>query len=351
MCVFWLLLFIYGIIRMTDSFNKINKKVLHISFHTGCQNDIQYMCDRLGLELTFMEFNDGTRGKYNIGRDRAQRVWDTHKDYFNSFDIVITSDTAPISRVFLQNNFQKKLIIWICNRFDYYDSATLDCNFPDNDYYELIRSIKNRNNVSIIGYTPFENFYCSLKNLDIGNDVIKPIGKVSSVYELSNETNISHKTEQFFVPSYHNDTIMMNLQNKLTELGISAYCGRYNGPLDLKSYKGIIHIPYAWSNLALFENLQNNLIYFIPSKRFLIEISKTYNNFWFQDNQYINTHLQLCEWYCDDLSNVLIYFDSWNDLINKVNTIDYTKQKEIISNFCKMHTERELKKWYSIINI
>ena len=324
-------------------------KVLHISFHRGCQNDIEYICNIFGFNLSFMAFDDGTNGKYNIGKERAQLYWDKHKDYFNSFDIIITSDTAPISRVFLQNNFQKKLIIWICNRIDYYDAASLDCNFPDNEYYHLINSAKNNVNVSIIGYTAFENYYCTLKHLNVGNKVIKPIGKVSSTYTLLNETNIEHKKEQFFVPYYHNDTIMINLKDKLLELGIPAYSGKYNGPLDLKGYKGIIHIPYAWSNLALFENLQNNLIYFIPSQKFLIELKKDKDFFW--SPPYIENKLYMSEWYCEELTNIIVYFDNWDDLINKINTIDYINQKNMILNFCKIHTENELKKWQEILNI
>ena len=34
-------------------------KVLHISFHRGCQNDIEYISKKLNFELTFMECNDG----------------------------------------------------------------------------------------------------------------------------------------------------------------------------------------------------------------------------------------------------------------------------------------------------
>ena len=86
---------------------------LHISFHKGCHNDLQYISNKLNVNIEFMEFNDGTKGKYNIGHDRAKKYWDKHKEYFNRFDGIITSDTAPISRVFLQNNWTKKLIIWI----------------------------------------------------------------------------------------------------------------------------------------------------------------------------------------------------------------------------------------------
>ena len=87
-------------------------KVLHISFHKGCQNDIEYIAKKLNFELTFMEYDDGISiglDKYNVTHEKATSSWNKHKDYYNSFDVIITSDTAPISRIFLQNNFQKKI--------------------------------------------------------------------------------------------------------------------------------------------------------------------------------------------------------------------------------------------------
>ena len=33
---------------------------------------------------------------YNVGHERAQNIWNKHKDYFNQFDAIITSDTAPL---------------------------------------------------------------------------------------------------------------------------------------------------------------------------------------------------------------------------------------------------------------
>ena len=89
-------------------------KVLHISFHHGCQNDIEYISERLGFELEFMKFTDGVTNNnelYNITRERAQNSWDNYKDYYNKFDCIITSDTAPISRVFLQNHIHLRRCI------------------------------------------------------------------------------------------------------------------------------------------------------------------------------------------------------------------------------------------------
>ena len=325
-------------------------KVLHLSFHQGCQNDIQYISEKLGFELEFMTFTDGVTKDneiYNITKERAQIAWDNYKDYYNKFDCIITSDSAPISRVFLQNNWSKKLIIWICNRFDYCHGS--NSGFPDEEYYELIRSVKNRKNVEIIGYTDFENYYANyIRNCDIGFNIIKPIGVLSSNNQNYTSTIVENKEETFFVGPYHNDNIMMDLASKLKELNIPVYQGRYNGPKDLSEFKGIVHIPYAWSNLALFEAINLGIIYFIPSFEFIKKISIK-NNFWFQDFQFFNDNLKLSEWYCKENNDIFIYFDSWEDLVVKTKNTNFKEKKQIILELGEKFKKNKLEKWKNII--
>lgn len=320
---------------------------LHISFHRGCHNDLKYISDQLNIKIEFMEFNDGTKGKYNIGHERAEKYWNKHKDYFNTFDGVITSDTSPISRVFLQNNWSKKLIIWINNRFDYHDAATLDCEFPDKEYYELFKNAVNKKNIYIIGYTEFENFYCkNIRNIDIGDFVIKPIG-FPSIYNNFIKTKVDNIQDTVFVGSYHNDNIMMNLSKKIKELDILVYNGRFNGPLDLARFKGVVHIPYAWSNYAFFEAIQNNIIYFIPSKDFFMELKKDKDFFW--SPPYRDENIELSEWYNPNNKDLLVYFNSWIDLKIKILSTNYKKKKEILETYAQKHTKEMLSLWKQIL--
>jgi hypothetical protein len=328
-------------------------KVLHLSFHNGCKNDIEYVCKELKLDLTFKEFNDGMsigNDKYNITHEKAATAWKKYKNFYEEFDCIITSDTAPISRVFLQNNWKKKLIIWVCNRFDYAHQPDAEkIGFPDQEYYDLMNDVKNRENVHIIGYTPFENFYANkVRNLDIGNKVIKPIGK--NMYEAYTSTIIENKAHTFIVGPYHNDNIMMNLRETVESLDIKVFNGRYNGPLDLAEFAGVIHIPYAWSNLALFEATQLGIIYFLPSLKFFKELSKK-DNFWHQNMEYFNDYLHLSEWYCDEHKDIFVYFDSWEDLKNKTNNTDFKLQKNIINDFAIEFKKKNINKWISILKI
>jgi hypothetical protein len=323
-------------------------KILHISFHNGCHNEITFVMDKLKHKLFFLPFDDGTKGKYNIGHERAEKYWNEHKDYFNKFDLIITSDTAPISRVFLQNGWTKPLIIWINNRFDYTDQATNDCNFPDDEYYNLFREAVNMENVKIIGYTEFENYYCrEIRGIDIGNNVIKPIGCVSDVYNNKNLTKIEFKSDTVFVGPYHNDNIMMNLTNKLKELNIPVYNGRFNGPYDLAEFRCVVHIPYAWSNYSLFEGIQSGIVYFIPSKDFLIKLKKDKDFFW--SPPYSDDNLHLAEWYNDENKDCFVYFRNWDDLKIKIFTTNYVKKKEYLKKFGEEHKNKMLELWSQLI--
>jgi hypothetical protein len=317
--------------------------VLHLSFHKGCQKVIDYVCEKLNINCDFMEFDDGVTkndAKYNIGKERAKKCWDKYMNIFYKYDLIIISDTTPISRVFLQHNFEKRVIIWVCNRFDYADQATNDCNFPDVDYYHLIRSIPSRQNVTIISNTPFENYYARhFKNVDIGKLVIKPCNKMNE--------NICEKIDKFYVVPYHNETNFMNLSLKLKDLGIDSYCGRYDLDSDLMRYKGIIHLPYAWSTIALFERIGLGMIHFIPSLNFFLTLHNL-PNYWFQTS-FTFQSIKLSEWYCDENRDLFVFFDSWEDLVQKINHTDYDEKRKTILKIAKAHEENQLNLWKNII--
>ena len=330
----------------------IYMKVLHISFHRGCQNDIEYIAKQLNFELTYMIYQcdlSTENNKYNITHEKANHQWAKYKEYYNSFDVIITSDTAPISRIFLQNHFEKKVIIWICNRFDYADGGPTP-QFPDQEYYDLINGAKHQPNVHIIGYTAFENYYANhIKRLSIGNDVIKPIGKIGTLYENYIPTNVDNKSKIYIVGLYHNDNIMMNLREKVESLGIRVYNGRYDGPKDLAEFAGMIHIPYAWSNLALFEAIQMEVPYFIPSLTFIKQLAKNPKINFFWSPPLILDMLHLSEWYCDEMKDIFIYFDSWDDLQHKILSFDREAHKKKLREFGDLHDAKMLQLWKEIL--
>ena len=335
-----------------------NLRVLHLTFHKGCANEFAAVAKKLGISVDtwFMHelsptFLDGVSSGsviYNIGHERAERIWNLHKDSFLKYDVIVTSDTAALSRIFIQNNFPKPLIIWVCNRFDYFDAQTLDCDFPDAEYYELFKKASSSSNVKMVAYTEFEHFYAKAKGVDLGTLTITPSGMHmgSETRQCRNSFIPSNlqKENVFFLPPYYND---MNIEKFYKTLDIPCYCGRYNGPFDLQGFKGIIHLPYAWSNLALFENIALGIPMFIPSESFLKELLGR-GNYSFQDPSFVKRVLSLSEWYDPTHEEIFVYFDSWQDLQYKIQSLDYEKQKTRILEFSKKLQEDTLIKWCSV---
>ena len=318
-------------------------KILHLSFHLGCAAELQYVADKLGHELITRIFDDGTAGKYNVGHDRAAKYYSSNVEYFKTFDVIVTSDTAPISRVFLQHDWPGKLVIWINNRFDYADQANNDCAFPDKEFYDLMKKAATQENVTICGYTPFENIYCRRKGIEIGDLCIKPTGGSGAAISV----NCSRK-DLVFVGSYHNDNIMMKLADKLRiDLGLSVYNGRYAGISDLATYKCVVHIPYAWSNYALFENVRAGIVTFIPSKRFFLELKKEKDFFW--SPPYRDEDLEISEWYNPENFEFFEFFDSWQELVEKISTCCTNDARQKLRELGLKHEQQQMTKWAEIL--
>jgi hypothetical protein len=350
---------LYAIVLLSISSFAFSLHVLHLSFHKGCIDEINFVAQKLNFKVTSLfipaimpgEWDGYTTGNalYNVGHERALRIWNKHKDYFNQFDAIITSDTAPLARVFLQNNYTKPLIIWICNRFDYVDNGSLDCDFPDEEYYQLLRESRYKKNVYMIPYTAFESFYAVYKNIECDDIIIQPIG--ARLFNQIGESAIPSyikKQSTFFIPPYLNDTAV-NVSQECAFLNIDTYNGRYNGPRDLQEFKGIIHIPYAWSNVAFFENTYYELPYFVPSPQFMGDLYSQ-GIAWWANGNFFKDHYLLSEWYSPQNSEIITYFDSWEDLKYKIDNTDFTALRLKIKQYAQEHLTTMLYRWNNIFN-
>ncbi len=337
-------------------------KILHIAFHKGCLNDIKSVVRTLNdqknrhkkikLESWFIH-DDTNRFEglphcgddiYNIHHLRAKRVWEKNKNYFLSFDLIITSDTAPLSRIFLENNCPVPLIIWVCNRFDYSVSRQKGVLFPDAAYYTLIQDAAFNKNVRIVSYTDYEHVYAKRKGVNIGTQVIRPIG--SNIVKASEEksslipSDINKKETLFLTPRLTTRQSKKVVQ-ECKQRGLKVWSGRYNGPDDLCGFKAVLFFPYAYSNLAVFENIQSGLVHFMPTKKFLLDLGYVWD-------QTLRKNLNWCEWYNDRYKDIFIYFDSWQDLANKVSSINYDYYSDLAKKYSVYHSKKALADWQAL---
>lgn len=342
-------------------------KVLHISHHLGCMRDHAYIYHTLGFQYEFWKFYSSL---FKITKDIANTIWNERKDYFNSFDYILTSDTAPISRIFMENinELKPKVVVWICNRFDYNMES-------DHSFYEIFNrvSINHKDKFKIIAYSDFESIYCGYKAINDVSEIITPIGinpieldiKIDSLDALNknytDDPNAKLKYNmnselynKVFIPIYGNDNHFFNLNNILSSNSIECFNGGYSHPSDLKQCKLMVTFPDAYSKLITFETIQNEIVVFLPSEDFLIQLHPTCNNsrqYWFNNpfGKLNSETIQLCEWY--RYKNCRVYFNSIEDLIFKIKTIS-VEEIEYKKRWCRIYGEEikntNLKKWRKI---
>lgn len=323
-------------------------RILHLTHHWGCHRVIKSVVKSFGFELQTQNMQ-GTN--FNIGHQRANELWEENRDYYNQFDVIVVSDTAPLSRIFLQNEYRGKLIIWIDNRFDYCDSMTNDCLFPDREYYDLFRSATQKKNVKIISSSDFETFYAAARGVSIGDNVIRPW--CFDVYtgaefpiQRRGELPVLKKENLFLIPPYHNNNLF-DLLEKCRTLGVPAHHGLYDGPEDLIGFKGLIHIPNGWSDLSPYECWEKGLVYLIPSVDFELILSAQ-PGFWFQEHRMLRSAIEKSCWFCPENYALSLHFDSWDHLGELAKNNDLLESKRrLIQSIAPTRIYHTLKKWYS----
>lgn len=329
-------------------------KILHLTYHSGCKKEIQYVFTQLGYQIDTWNFDDGetdpkTDDIYRITYERAQKCWNLHREYFEQYDAILTSDTCPLARPFLQNHWQKPLLIWVCNRFDYL--------VYDEEFRQLIRDIPNRPLVRIFSYTFIESIYGKyIRGVDWGNDyVIKPIGKNLESNHLQ-KTYVPTAEKKYYVPLYGNETNLVNLRWILDDLGFANDAFRFSHISELLGFQGIVTIPYAWSTFALFERMQLGIVVFVPSESFLMQLfnenEHPVRKWWFQDPFYLAhpERLAWSEWYCPENRDFFVYFDSWLDLKEKLLHTDYESKTAQLLKCGKAHEELVMGQWKNMVN-
>ena len=327
-------------------------KILHITYHYGCASDLNYVFKTLGHEITFF---DATCWPYTITEDIAKNIWNERKDYFQSFDIIITSDTVALSMIFLVHfeELRARLIIWICNRFNFAMDTV-------GNFIPLLQKYKDR--INIIPYIEYEKHWCSRFGLEICHDTINPLGRHAEKY-ICNESvmnrifcplNRSHQTkpdnETIFVPDYHNNKRLLPI---LINNHVSFVHGRYLDVNEIKPYKAVVTLPDAFGKFFYHEAIQHNIILLMPSTSFFDSLAKINDYGITSKNSETRDDIHVyCEYY-SKYKNCYIYYNSYEDLITKISDLDnyipeikniLQEQKEIIHSHI-------LKQWETVLAI
>lgn len=334
-------------------------RILHLSFHVGCINDLTYVFQTLGHSIDYEKMSvPGCRVTPQIAED----YWQKNVDRIQSYDAIVTSDTVALSYIFLRHIDELKphLIILNCNRFDY-------GMYSEGDFYTALRQIHKRTDkVTYIPATAFEQIWCARKNVYIYENPIPPIGKwdptntFTGKYILDDFGQIDRSAasaadvDTVFIQMYHNHTRFMKLKELLVSRGVSVANGGYNYLHEIAGFKGLVVLPDAFCKWFAYESIQNGLLVFLPTQRFLLELTGRPNYFFNIEGsggRLMPDWVNLCEWY--HYPETRIYFDSFDDMIQKIKelTPDQRGEKQRWMRFYSEAIERDtLGRWRTIMD-
>lgn len=293
------------------------KEALHISFHDGCLADVDYLFAGKDIKIKKIKIERKISSDFDITREKAFSIAPYLRGIIGDYKNVIFSDTAPLARALsvCPDLFDgKKTFHYICNRFNY---GVSDIKRYNQDFKTLLE----RKDSIFSVYTPYENYYIKKYGINIELPVIRPTG-----LGINNVIKSEHMSSDFSGNNY--GLLMPYLNEKIFSKKIthdSLYFGKYKGASELNKFNFFIHFPYAFSNYFLFELLRVGKPIYIPTISLIIKLLKSKKiNYHFQDlprrKRYLigNTKLveiiKLSEWYSNEYSSFLTYFESIDHL-------------------------------------
>jgi len=280
-------------------------KTLAIGFHGGALESLKHVLPEIETWIIPIDINEF---HYNITHERAKMLWDKHRDKFNAYDAIITTDTTPLCRIFLQGGYKGRLVIWICNRFDYADGTF---KF-DKEYYDLLYRANWMDNVRIASYSKYDRLHASRHDIFV-DELIKPAFRPT----------MNEPEGLYYIPDYQN-----NYTFKIAEkVNVKVMSGRYDAE-EMKDFKAMIHLPYHWQGVHEQHALSRCVPFYVPSKRLFFELLNA-GKYWFQDKKDCYKYIELCNFY-DKENKAVYYFDSLDEIneieIDRTSIYNYAKE-------------------------
>lgn len=312
-------------------------RILHLSFHIGCIRSINTLMKALGHTVDYKYCYPEI--PYTITETIADTLWDANKAVWNTYDLILTSDTVALSYIFLRHldEMKPKLLIWICNFFSYGMG-----DVPD--FFDRLRKISSSNTygnkVKLIPYSEFERIRCGYEKIWIREPTLWPYGivdpdaiqgrynKVSSLHIDTSGSCNNDPTKTVFIAAYTNDTDFFPFKQFLQMNEISVATGDFRTVDELKQYMCIVTLPDAFCKMFYFELLCVGLPIFVPTENFFMKLNPCATptgqyKFTYGGNVVPPQFVDMCVWY--QHPEIITFFDSFEELIQKLR--EFTPEK------------------------
>lgn len=327
----------------------------------------------------------------------AEEFWSRYGDFLDGFDGFICTYPPAFSLLYQRSN--KPIIIQAPIRYEvpYTNKPESWCSFNDylrdgidseriipvanslydKKYCELFTEREWRLIPNICGYTKTNWAPKTPKFLYSG----KPPFRFTKHYVFlswiqSAFASFSFSRRRAFRKLLMTNDVLVPFRHPLVNKG---KLGGYSWE-ELSEFQGIVMIPYNASTMSLFEHYSANIPVFIPSKRFLVELWRSYSRLgvlselsWnqvlglapqsqipfnrsvpdpnaFDSLEAVEYWLDFADFYNEDWMPHLVYFDSWEELDYKLSNTDLNNVSCKMREFNLVRRERIGRLWESTLN-
>lgn len=315
--------------------DKLKKNVYHYSPHPNPIKELKVLSNKIG-------FNVNSHTNLPVGIEKC-----VYNDPYCNFEVkaicesndyIVFSEILYDAKPFIQADCQAKIIMHMTKKFDNFVLQDDYKNFLTllNDAIEKERVVFVLNNYSVL-------YYACKNGLNIKKYVLsRSTGytpDIDTTYiENINGVNEEEAKNTFAVFNrYTQDELLINkLKKKNIPLAVFDY--KYGGPKILSRYKAVIVLPHAPTSFSLMENIRNEIIYFVPTQSFLKKLlsnKKLHYEFSGMNEvlDYDDRKVNVIDWYAEDLFSNFVYFNSWNELYNRIKYTDYDGLHRSISEY------------------
>ena len=293
---------------------------LHITNHSGTTRNIQNVFSYLGSEIGSLE-TERCGFPIHITETHASQIWTDYqtREYCSRFQTLIFTDTCMFARPFLQHieDHSMNIIVYVTNRFDW--GAW---HIHDHAYATQYAAYSQHPRVFFLADNRYDQYYASvIHDLHFRSpDIIRLTPIISQSYspekdktQISKEKIMIHNSKLFI---YNRGTFLHHYQHLLPfstqEYDVYGYEGypRYQNEYQISEYLGFLHLPYQTNIQSLWENLGHGIIYFIPSKHFLLELIQESWYYWEEkckSPELCAKSVDLAEWYQPENAVFFVY--------------------------------------------
>lgn len=348
-------------------------KLFNLDCHISVIADIKQIFENLGHEVTSWSVSghNWVFGRnpnqvevvnqntwMNLDENMCDRFYQRYKDELSKYDAFIC--TYPPSFCMLYERFNKPIILQIPIR---YEVPFHNNKFKWNYFNEYLRRNIDSGKIIPVANSDYDKQYFEFF---VGRDC----QLIPNICDYTN-TKWNPSKDKFLYYS----RLPLNL--KSDRIVDKSSLGKYEWE-DLSSYLGIIMIPYNCSTMSIFENYSSNIPLLCPSKSFMRELYSNYGNFVLSEltwnktfrlppgsvidcnkekdpNRYDNIDImsqwiELSDFYNNEWQPYITYFDSFEDLAEKMKTVNLSETSLRMSEFNKIRKEKIYSSWEKILS-